>query len=94
MFGPLMHTVKWLQAEYVIHDHCTAVTAKGTGQQGRTGPQGRIRCGRDSTHRRPCGTYALNPVALCNTQRAVKEIVKRPSEQLSKRPWSNTHVYY
>jgi len=45
--------------------------------------QGRIRCGRDSTHRRPCGTYALNPVALCDTQRAVKEIVKRPCEQFS-----------
>ena len=33
-----------------------AVTAKGTGPQDRTGPQGRSRRGRDSTHRRPCGT--------------------------------------
>jgi len=23
MFGPLMHAVKWLQAESVIYDHCT-----------------------------------------------------------------------
>jgi len=21
VFGPLMHAVKWLQAEFVIHDH-------------------------------------------------------------------------
>jgi len=38
--------------------------------------QGRIRCGHDSMHRRPCGTYALNPVALCDTQRAVTLITK------------------
>jgi len=64
-----------------------AATAKGTGPQGRTGPKGRSRRGRDSTHRRSCGTFALNPVALCDTQRAVKEIVKSPtSEQFSKRP--------
>jgi len=43
-------------------------------------------------HTGPCGTYALNPVALCDTQRAVNKIVKRPSEQFSKRPWSNTWV--
>ena len=38
--------------------------------------QGWIRCGHDSMHRRPCGTYALNPVALCDTQRAVTLITK------------------
>ena len=36
--------------------YADAVTAKGTGPQDRTGPRGRSRCGRDSTHRRPCGT--------------------------------------
>ena len=49
------------------------VTAKGTG------PQGQSR--HDSTHRRPCGTCLLpihNLVDLCDTQRAGKEIVKRP----------------
>jgi len=24
MFGPLMHAVKWIQAESVIYDHCTS----------------------------------------------------------------------
>jgi len=42
-----------------------AVTAKGTGPQDRTGPQGRSRRGRYSTHRRPCGT-SPNPVTLCD----------------------------
>jgi len=40
--------------------HCTyPVTAKGTG------PQGRSRRGRDSTHRRPCGT-SPSPATLCD----------------------------
>jgi len=33
-----------------MFDFLSGVTAKGTG------PQGRIQCGLDSTHRRPCGT--------------------------------------
>ena len=44
----------------------STVTAKGTGPQDRTGPQGRSRCGRDSTHRRPCGTPPPNPATLCD----------------------------
>jgi len=28
MFGPLMHTVKWLQAESVIYDHCTSTVKR------------------------------------------------------------------
>jgi len=48
-------------------DHaCIAVTAKGTGPQDRTGPQGRSRRGRDSTHRWPCGTSPPNPSTLCD----------------------------
>ena len=39
-----------------LRQHQSAVTAKGTGPQDRTGSQGQSRRGRDSTHRRPCGT--------------------------------------
>jgi len=28
MFGPLMHAVKWLQAESVIYEHCTGTVKR------------------------------------------------------------------
>ena len=46
-------------AKYLATLWPCAVTAKGTG------PQGRSRRGRDSTHRRPCGT-SPNPATLCD----------------------------
>ena len=71
-----------------VSGHCKRY--RPTGSHRATGPDSMWTL---TPHTGPCGTYALNPVALCDTQRAVKEIVKRPSEQFSKRPWSNTHVY-
>jgi len=28
MFGPLIHVVKWLQAEFIIYDHCTSTVKR------------------------------------------------------------------
>ena len=50
----------------MLYSRAVSVTAKGTGPQDRTGPQGWSRRGRDSTHRRPCGTlgHPPNPATL------------------------------
>jgi len=54
-----------MHVQCCLFNVCTPVTAKGTGPQDRTGPQGRSRHECDSTHRQPCGT-SPNPATLCD----------------------------
>jgi len=46
---------RWV-GRWSFYIHRGRVTAKGTGPQGSTGPQGRSQCGLDSIHRRSSET--------------------------------------